>query len=197
MEEIMMIGKQKMNEILEKTGVLQTGHFLLTSGKHSNKYMQCAKIFQHPEISAQISKDLAEKFEGYEVDIVIGPAVGGIILAYEVARQMEVRALFAERENGKMTLRRGFEIKAGSRVLVVEDVITTGGSVREVVELVREVGAEVVGVAGVVDRSGGKNLFDVPFKSAIKVDIETFEPEECPLCKAGSTAIKPGSRNLK
>ena len=192
-----MIGKKKMNEILEKTGVLLNGHFLLTSGKHSNRYMQCAKIFQHPDISAEVSKDLAEKYDGSDVDIVIGPAIGGIILAYEVARQLEVKALFAERENGKMALRRGFEIKAGSRVLVVEDVITTGGSVKEVVELVRGLGAEVVGVASVVDRSGGKALFDVPFKSVMKIDIETYEPEECPLCKEGSTAVKPGSRNLK
>lgn len=191
-----MLNKKMMNEILEKTGVLQTGHFLLTSGKHSNKYMQCAKIFQHPDISAEISKDLALKFEEFDIDIVIGPAVGGIILAYEVARQLEVRALFAERENGAMTLRRGFEIKPGSRVLVVEDVITTGGSVKEVIELVRSVGGEVVGVASVVDRSGGKVLFDVPFKSAIKIEIETFEPAECPMCKTGSVAVKPGSRNL-
>ena len=191
-----MLTKKMMNEILEKTGVLQSGHFLLTSGKHSNRYMQCAKIFQHPDISAQISKDLAEKYDEYDIDIVIGPAVGGIILAYEVARQLEVRALFAERENGAMTLRRGFEIKPGSRVLVVEDVITTGGSVKEVIEVVRKVGGEVVGVASVVDRSGGKALFDVPYKSAIKDDIETYEPEVCPMCKEGSTAYKPGSRSL-
>ncbi len=191
-----MLSKKMMNEILEKTGVLQTGHFLLTSGKHSNKYMQCAKIFQHPDISAEISKQLALKFEEYDIDIVIGPAVGGIILAYEVARQLEVRALFAERENGAMTLRRGFEIKPGSRVLVVEDVITTGGSVKEVIELVRSVGGEVVGVASVVDRSAGKALFDVPFKSAMKIEIETFDPDNCPMCKTGSAAVKPGSRNL-
>lgn len=192
-----MIGKKKMNEILEKTGVLLNGHFLLTSGKHSNRYMQCAKIFQHPDISAEVSKDLAEKFDGCDIDIVIGPAIGGIILAYEVARQLEVKALFAERENGSMALRRGFEIKAGSRVLVVEDVITTGGSVKEVIELVRALGGEVVGVASVVDRSGGRALFDVPFKSVMKIEIETYEPEECPLCKEGSVAVKPGSRNLK
>lgn len=191
-----MLTKKRVNGILEKSGALQTGHFLLTSGKHSNKYMQCAKIFQHPDISSEISKDLAEKYDSYEIDIVIGPAVGGIILAYEVARQLEVRALFAERENGVMTLRRGFEIKPGSRVLVVEDVITTGGSVKEVINVVRSAGGEVVGVAGVVDRSGGKVIFDVPFKSAIKIDIETFEPEDCPLCKSGSAAIKPGSRNI-
>ena len=191
-----MLTKKRVNGILEKSGALQTGHFLLTSGKHSNKYMQCAKIFQHPDISSEISKDLAEKYDSYEIDIVIGPAVGGIILAYEVARQLEVRALFAERENGVMTLRRGFEIKPGSRVLVVEDVITTGGSVKEVIDMVRSAGGEVVGVAGVVDRSGGKVIFDVPFKSAIKIDIETFEPEDCPLCKSGSAAVKPGSRNI-
>ena len=192
-----MLNKKTMNEILEKSGVLQSGHFLLTSGKHSNKYMQCAKIFQHPDMSAEISKDLAEKYEEYDIDIVIGPAVGGIILAYEVARQLEVRALFAERENGAMTLRRGFEINPGARVLVVEDVITTGGSVKEVIDVVRAVGGEVVGVASVVDRSGGKALFDVPFKSAVKIDIDTFEPEECPMCKSGSAAVKPGSRNIK
>lgn len=191
-----MLSSNRINDIMEKTGVLQTGHFLLTSGKHSNKYMQCAKIFQHPDISAEISKALAEKYDGYDIDIVIGPAIGGIILAYEVARQLEVRALFAERENGRMTLRRGFEIKPGSRVLVVEDVITTGGSVKEVIEVVRKAGGEVAGVASVVDRSGGKALFDVPFKSVIKINIDTYEPEECPMCKAGTAAVKPGSRDV-
>jgi len=191
-----VLTKKMMNGILEKTGVLLTGHFQLTSGKHSNKYLQCAKIFQHPDISAEISKDLAEKYDGYDIDIVIGPAVGGIILAYEVARQLEVRALFAERENGIMTLRRGFEIQPGSKVLVVEDVITTGGSVKEVIDVVRSAGGEVVGVAAVVDRSGGKALFDVPFKSAIKIDIEVFDPLDCPMCKSGSKAVKPGSRNI-
>ena len=191
-----MLTKKRVNGILEKTGVLLTGHFQLTSGKHSNKYLQCAKVFQHPDISAEISKDLAEKYDGYDIDIVIGPAVGGIILAYEVARQLEVRALFAERENGIMTLRRGFEIQRGSKVLVVEDVITTGGSVKEVIDVVRSAGGEVVGVAAVVDRSGGKALFDVPFKSAIKIDIEVLEPGDCPMCKSGSKAVKPGSRNI-
>jgi len=191
-----VLTKKRVNGILEKTGVLLTGHFQLTSGKHSNKYLQCAKVFQHPDISAEISKDLAEKYDGYDIDIVIGPAVGGIILAYEVARQLEVRALFAERENGIMTLRRGFEIQPGSKVLVVEDVITTGGSVKEVIDVVRSAGGEVVGVAAVVDRSGGKALFDVPFKSAIKIDIEVFDPLDCPMCKSGSKAVKPGSRNI-
>lgn len=191
-----MLSKKRINEILEISGTVQTGHFLLTSGKHSNKYMQCAKIFQHPDLSSEISKALSEKFDGYDIDIVIGPAIGGIILAYEVARHLEVRALFAERENGVMTLRRGFEIMPGSKVLVVEDVITTGGSVKEVINVVRSVGGEVVGVGCVIDRSGTKGLFDVPYKSVTKVEIDAFEPEECPLCKAGIAAVKPGSRNL-
>ncbi len=189
-----MLTKKMVNNILEKTGVLQTGHFLLTSGKHSNKYIQCAKIFMHPDISTEISKDLAGKYEGHDIDIVVGPAIGGIIMAYEVARQLDVIAFFAERENGVMVFRRGFEITPGSKVLVVEDVITTGGSVKEVIDLVRTTGGEVAGVACVVDRSKGKALFDVPLKSAIKIDIDTYEPEECPMCKSGSVAIKPGSR---
>ncbi len=196
MEERKMLTEKMANDILEKTGVLQSGHFLLTSGKHSNKYIQCAKIFRYPDISAEISRDLAEKYKGYDIDMVIGPAIGGIILAYEVARQLGVMAIFAERENGVMTLRRGFEITPGSRVLVVEDVITTGGSVKEVIDAVRSAGGEVAGVACVVDRSRGKALFDVPYKSVIKIDIDTFDPQECPLCKSGSAAIKPGSRSL-
>ena len=192
-----MINNERINEILEKTGVLLQGHFLLTSGKHSNRYMQCARIFQYPEYTAEVSRDLADKFMDFEVDVVVGPAVGGIILAYEVAKQLEVKALFAERENGAMALRRGFEISKGSRVLIVEDVITTGGSVKEVIELVRSIGADVVGVGCVVDRSAGRALFDVPYKSVVKVEIEAYEPKDCPLCKAGSTPYKPGSRNVK
>lgn len=191
-----MLTQKKVKEILEKTEALLTGHFLLTSGKHSDKYVQCAKLFRHPDISAEISKDLAEKYEGYDIDTVIGPAIGGIILSYEVARQLGAMALFAERENGKMSLRRGFEIKPGSRVLVVEDVITTGGSVKEVIDLVSNAGGVVAGVACVIDRSNGRAMFDVPFKSTTKINIDTFEPEDCPLCKSGSAAIKPGSRKL-
>ena len=191
-----MINNERIHEILERTGVLLQGHFLLTSGKHSNRYMQCARIFQYPEYTAEVARDLGDKFMDFDIDIVIGPAIGGIILAYEVAKQLEVKALFAERENGAMALRRGFEISKGSRVLIVEDVITTGGSVKEVIELVRSMGAEVVGVGCVVDRSGGKALFDVPYKSVVKVEIEAYSPSDCPLCRTGSTPCKPGSRNL-
>lgn len=191
-----MLTNERVNEILEKSGVLQNGHFLLTSGKHSNKYIQCAKIFQYPEYSEEISKALAEKYKEQVIDIVIGPAIGGIILAYEVGRQLGVKVIFAERENGSMCLRRGFEISKGSKVLVVEDVVTTGGSVKEVINLVRQFGGEVVGVGSVVDRSRGNALFDIEYKSVVKINIQTYEKHNCPLCSEGSKAYKPGSRNI-
>lgn len=191
-----MLAIERINEIMGKTGALMHGHFLLPSGKHSGRHMQCARIFQNPDCSEEIAKDLGEKFEGYDIDIVIGPAVGGIILAYEVAKYFDVKALFAERENGSMALRRGFEISRGSKVLVVEDVISTGGSVKEVIELVRSMGAEVIGVGSVVDRSNGKALFDVPFKSVVKIEIENYDADNCPMCKSGTIAAKPISRNL-
>ncbi len=192
-----MIKRERMIEILEETEVLLRGHFLLTSGKHSREYMQCAKLLQYPQYAEEISKGLAEDFKDQEIDIVIGPAVGGIIIAYEMARQLGVKNLFAERENGKMTLRRNFSIPKGSKVLVAEDVVTTGGSVREVMEVVREQGGEVVGVTVVVDRSNGKESFGVPFKAALPVEVIAYNQDECPMCKAGEKeAYKPGSRSL-
>ncbi|AAM24740.1 orotate phosphoribosyltransferase [Caldanaerobacter subterraneus subsp. tengcongensis MB4] len=188
--------KEKVLEIFEKLEVINKGHFLLSSGKHSDTYLQCAKIFQYPNYSEIFSRELAEKFKGYRIDVVIGPAIGGIILAYEVARQIGVRALFAEREDNVMKLRRGFEISKGERVLVVEDVVTTGGSVKEVIELVRSLGGEVIGVGTIVDRSDGKIDFGVPFESIVKLQIKTYEKEECPLCKEGIPLVKPGSRKL-
>ena len=185
------------NEILrifKSTGVMLEGHFQLTSGRHSDKYMQCAKLFQNASISEMFAKELAGKFEG--VDIVIGPAVGGIILAYEVSRQLGVKNIFAERQNGVMTLRRGFEIPKGAKVLVVEDVVTTGGSVKEVVALVHEMGAKVIGVGSIVDRSNGKVEFGVPFEAVLSMEVISFEPENCPLCASGTPAVKPGSRNI-
>lgn len=186
--------QERINEILEKSGVLLHGHFLLTSGKHSDKYMQCARLFQYPNFSEEVAKDLIEKFKDKKIDFVIGPAIGGIIFAYEVARQLGVLAIFSERENGDMKLRRGFEVYAGANVLVVEDVITTGGSVREVIELMKSLGANIVGVGCVVNRSGGKVQFDCPFESVISMDINTYEEDECPMCKQGTKPYKPGSR---
>jgi orotate phosphoribosyltransferase len=188
----------KTDEILDifrQTGVMLEGHFQLTSGRHSNRYMQCAKLFQYPDIAEKFAKELAEKFSG--VDLIAGPAVGGIILAYEVSRQMGVPNIFAERENGAMTLRRGFAVPEGARVLVVEDVVTTGGSVKEVISLVRSLGGEVVGVGSVVDRSNGAVDFGVPFNAVLSMEVVSYQPEECPLCKQGSVAVKPGSRGLK
>ncbi len=187
--------KEKALQLFKQTGVMLEGHFLLTSGRHSDRYMQCARLFQYPDISEGFSKDLAGNFKG--VTLVAGPAIGGIILAYEVARQLIVPNIFAERENGVMTLRRGFSVPKGTKVLVVEDVVTTGGSVKEVIELVRSLGGEVVGVGSIVDRSDGKVDFGVPFHAVVSMGIKSYEPDECPLCRAGIPVVKPGSRNLK
>ncbi|NLL37372.1 MAG: orotate phosphoribosyltransferase [Fretibacterium sp.] len=186
----------KTEKILSELGVLQLGHFRLTSGKHSDKYMQCAKLFEHPDKSAELCRDLAQSFKDQAVDLVIGPALGGIIMAYEVARALGVRNIFAERENGKMTLRRGFAVPEGARVLAVEDVVTTGGSVREVLELLRMRGAELVGVGAVVDRSSGKADFGVPFHPLMTMEVRAWEEKDCPLCKEGKPILKPGSRSV-
>lgn len=192
-----MLTQEEIITLFKEKEVMLEGHFLLTSGRHSDKYMQCAKLFQYPDVSQKICAQLAEQFAGKRIDLVCGPAVGGIIMAYEMARQLGVKNIFAERENGKMTLRRGFTVEKGTRVLVVEDVVTTGGSVKEVISLLRGLGAEVVSVGSVVDRSAGKVLFDCDFKSVLCMEVVSYEPEDCPLCKQGIPAIKPGSRNLK
>ena len=193
-----MLSNQRVLEILTEAGVLLEGHFLLTSGRHSNKYMQCAKIFCNSKYSRELCADLAAQFSGFAVDIVVGPAMGAVLMSYEVSAQLGVPNFFTERENGKMTLRRGFSIPKGARVLVVEDVVTTGGSVFEVIELLKAMGAEVVGVGVIVDRtgsSGGTIDFGVPFKAVTSVSIESYEADNCPLCKAGMGApVKPGSR---
>jgi orotate phosphoribosyltransferase len=192
-----MLNKDRVLEILRETGVLLEGHFLLTSGRHSNQYMQCAKILQYPNYAEEIAKGLAEEFKEDTIDIVVGPAMGGIIIAYELARQLNAKNLFAERENGKMVLRRGFSIPKGARVLVAEDVVTTGGSVFEVIDIVKEQGGEVAGVAVLVDRSNGSVEFGAKLRAALTADIISYEAEECPLCKEGKLPlVKPGSRNI-
>lgn len=183
-------------EIFRQSGALLEGHFRLTSGKHSAQYMQCAQVLQHPALAAELVQELAARFQGKGIQTVIGPAMGGIIVAHEVGRALGTRALFAERENGVMSLRRGFNLAVGERVLVVEDVITTGGSVKEVMEVVREMGAISVGVAVLVDRSGGKVDFGLPLASVLQLNIQTYEPEICPLCAQGIPAVKPGSRQV-
>ncbi|RKD34352.1 orotate phosphoribosyltransferase [Thermohalobacter berrensis] len=189
--------RREILEVFKKAGVLLKGHFLLTSGRHSEEYIQCAQLFKYPNYSETISKILADKFKDKEIDIVIGPAIGGIILSYEVAKQLGVKSIFAERENGVMTLRRGFKINKGDRVLVVEDVVTTGGSVKEVIDIVKEKGGEIVGVGCIVDRSTGERKFNEELNSVIKFNIETYNKDECPLCKKDIPVVKPGSRKLK
>ena len=190
--------QEQILQVFRDTGVMLEGHFLLTSGRHSDRYMQCAHLFEHASHSEALCKMLADAFRDDGVTLVVGPALGGIIMSYEMARQLGCRNIFAERENGAMTFRRGFEIKPGDRVLMVEDTVTTGGSVREVIELLRAQGAELVGVGAIVDRSAGKVDFGVPFRAVLSMDVVSYEAADCPLCREGKLAlVKPGSRALK
>jgi orotate phosphoribosyltransferase len=192
-----MKSPEEILQLFRDTGALLEGHFHLTSGLHSRQYFQCAKVLQYPQYAASLSEIARDKFGGQKISVVIAPAVGGIIVAHEVARLMSARALFAERQDGKMSLRRGFQINKNEKVLVCEDVVTTGGSVQEVIDVVREAGGDVVGVFCIVDRSAGKANFGVPLVSTLQLSPETFRPEACPLCATGSKAEKPGSRLLK
>ncbi|MBE6907190.1 MAG: orotate phosphoribosyltransferase [Ruminococcaceae bacterium] len=192
-----MITRERVEEILRESGVLLEGHFLLTSGRHSDKYMQCAKIFRYTKYSEELCAALAEQYKDEIIDVVIGPAMGAVQMAYEVSRAIGCENFFTERVDGKMVLRRGFEVTQGMRCLLVEDVVTTGGSVKEVAELVKEAGGIVVGIGSIVDRSNGTVDFGVPFKSVYPIEVTSWEADECPLCKEGKLpAVKPGSRNL-
>lgn len=193
-----MISRERVIEILEKTQALKKGHFLLTSGRHSDQYMQCAQVLQHPKYTEEICKALAGEFKNDQVDMVIGPATGGIIMAYEMARQLGRPTMFSERQEGQMVLRRGFFIPRGARVLVAEDVITTGGSVREVIDLVEEAQGQVVGIAVLVDRSNGKIDFGKKLVAALSLEVVSYEEAQCPICKDGNIPlVKPGSRGIK
>lgn len=197
-EIIKMMTDKEVLEVFQKTGGILKGHFMLTSGRHSDTYMQCAKLFVDTESSEKLCAALAEKLQGIEAEAVVSPAVGGILMGYEVARQLGVPNYFMERENGEMTLRRGFSIAEGTKVLVVEDVVTTGGSVKEVIAKLKAMGANPVAVASIVDRSAGAVEFGLPFYNLISMNVVSYEPENCPLCKEGKIpAIKPGSRSLK
>lgn len=192
-----MLSKEKVLAEFEKTNGILTGHFQLTSGRHSDTYMQCAKLFEHPEASEKLCAALAHKLKDLHIDSVASPAVGGIIMGYEMARQFKVRNIFAERVDGKMTLRRGFSVEKGERFLVAEDVVTTGGSLSEVIELLKELGAEVVACCSIVDRSNGSVQFPVRYESLLSMNVVSYEPADCPLCKEGKIpAYKPGSRAI-
>jgi len=186
--------KNKILRIFEETRLMQKGHFLLTSGRHSDTYMQCARLFEYPEYSQVIAEDIAKAFKDDNVDLVIGPAMGGIILSYEVSKHLGVRNMFAERVDGTMMLRRGFEVLEGQRVLVVEDVVTTGGSVVEVINLVKQLGAEVAGVGLVVDRSNGKIDFGCKMHAVLTTKVISYEAKDCPICITDIPLVKPGSR---
>ena len=192
-----MITNERVLEILKEAGVLLEGHFLLTSGRHSNKYLQCARIFRQTRYSEELCKALAEHFANDKIDVVIGPAMGAVQMAYEVSRHIGCENFFAEREDGKMTLRRGFAITPNMRVLIVEDVVTTGGSVKEVIEIVKEQGGIVAGVGSIVDRTAGEIDFGVPFKAVISMKVESWQATACPICKDSyEPLVKPGSRKI-
>jgi orotate phosphoribosyltransferase len=180
--------------IFKETGALLEGHFQLTSGLHSDRYFQCAKVLQHPRHLTHLASIIADHYRSVPVDIVISPALGGIVLGTEVGRLLDKRTLFAERKEGVMQIRRGFEVAKGERVLVIEDVVTTGGSVKEVIARVQELGGVVAGVGYIVDRSNGRTTFGVPHFSVVSLDVVAHTPESCPMCAAGSTPVKPGSR---
>jgi orotate phosphoribosyltransferase len=187
------------NEVLDiykKTGALLTGHFLLSSGLHSEQYLQSALVLQQPDIATKLCAALADNFKNSGIEVVIAPALGGVFVSHETARALGVRALFAERVNGELTLRRGFTIKPAERALVVEDVITTGKSTKETIEVVKKAGGVVVAAGSLVDRSGGKADIGVPCRSLVTLTVPAYTAEACPMCKAGSTPVKPGSRGL-
>jgi len=179
-----------------QVGALLEGHFRLTSGLHSSGYLQCALVLQHPRDAEACGTAIAERVRSLGARAVLSPALGGIVIGHEVARALGVRAIFAERQDGTLTLRRGFTLSPGEKVLVVEDVVTTGGSTRETIEVARAAGAQVVAAAAIIDRSGGQQQIDVPFHALATVSLPTYAPESCPLCAAGQPIVKPGSRSV-
>jgi len=193
-----MMDQEEIMKKFEKTGAILKGHFKLTSGVHSDSYIQCAQVMQYPEFIHNLCSELGKKFKGEDIDVIVGPAMGAIIMSHVMAMVLGpwVRAIFTEREDGKMTLRRSFEIKKGEKVLVVEDVTTTGSSAREVIDIVKSRQAKVVGVGALIDRSGGKVDFGIRYEKLLTIKMNTYEPDNCPLCKKGIPITKPGSRGI-
>jgi orotate phosphoribosyltransferase len=186
--------EQEVKELLIETGAIMDGHFLLTSGLHSPHYVEKFNVLQQPKYTEKLCQAMAEKFKGANIETVVGPVTGGILLAHETGKALGTRAIFTERVDGKMTFRRGFSLHEGERCLIVEDIVTTGGSIKEVIEVVKAHGGIPVAVSMLVDRSGGKaNFGDVPCTALLHMDVETYKPEECPLCKQGVPMTKRGS----
>ncbi len=180
--------------LFRESGALLDGHFRLSSGLHSTGYLQCALVLQHPAHAERLGRALADRLRGLGATIVLSPALGGLVIGHEVARALGVRAIFAERQDGTLTLRRGFSLGAGDRVVVIEDVVTTGGSTRETMDVARAHGATVIGAGAVIDRSGGATALGVPFDALATLRLPTYTPEACPLCAEGKPVVKPGSR---
>jgi len=188
----MGITQDEVLAILRETGTIREGHFLLTSGRHSDRFLLMAQALQYPRHTERLCRALAEPFKGQRVDTVVGPAVGGIILAYEAARALGARAIFAEKSGeGAMALRRGFSLRAGERVLVVEDAVSTGGSVLKVIDLVRATGAVPLGVSIIADRTAGRLDLGLPLHALVSLDVQSWSPDSCPLCRAGVAVVRP------
>lgn len=193
-----MYSQAEILDILKNIGAIKEGHFRYTSGLHGKVYVQCATLLKDPALAAKVCQGMAEHFRSQAPDLVLGPAVGAVNLSYEIARQLGVPSLFAERnDEGKMVLRRSFEILPGQKVLVVEDVVTTGGTTLEMIELVQSLGGIVIGAASIVNRSRGKLQLPVSYFALLDLDVDNYPPEECPLCKEGIPLEKPGSRKIK
>ena len=190
------MNSEKILEHFKQIGALLEGHFILSSGLHSPNYLQCALALQYPPDAAKFGRAIAEHYTNENVETVASPAIGGLIIGYEVAKALNVRFIWTERENGVMTLRRGFSIKETERILVVEDVITTGGSTRECIAALETRGAKIVAAASIIDRSGGAAEVGVSRVALVSLKVPSYKPEECPLCGRGDKAIKPGSRKI-
>lgn len=185
--------EKEVEDLLLETGAVMEGHFLLTSGLHSPRYVEKFNVLQKPVYTERLCRAMAEKFKDANIETVVGPVTGGILLAHETGKALGARAIFTERENGKMTFRRGFTLHEGERVLIVEDIVTTGGSIREVIDVVKEHGGIPVAVSMLVDRSGGRAAFgDVLGTALLHMDVQTYKPEECPLCRKGVPMTKRG-----
>jgi orotate phosphoribosyltransferase len=187
---------QSLLDLFRRSGALLEGHFRLSSGLHSTGYLQSALVLQYPQHAEALGRSIAGRVKDLRPTVVLSPALGGIVIGHEVGRALGVRAIFAERQDAALTLRRGFVLEASDRVLVVEDVLTTGGSTRETMQVATASGGRVVGAAAIIDRSGGNAQFDVPFHALLSMTLPTFQPDECPACAQGLPVIKPGSRPI-
>ena len=188
------MSQEQTLQAFRDAGALLEGHYRLTSGLHSPGYLQCALVLQHPAQAEAMGAAIADRVRVLGAQVVLSPALGGIVIGQEVGRALGVRAIFAERQDGALTLRRGFTLARGEKVLVVEDVVTTGGSTRETIGVARAAGADVVGAASIIDRSSGGQALDVPYVALARLALPIYDPASCPLCQSGSPAVKPGSR---